>query len=111
MKLISILLFYVDHENESAYLLTSHMDLSCFNFFLRITVQEHILFHSRLTCARTRANVRQSVQLDQDLGYCHCSVNERGLGCAALTDPTYPQRVAFSLIQKVMTAFEDVRAP
>lgn len=108
MRLVSILLFKWDGEGGDTpkpLLLTFHADVSFVNFFMRGTVKEHILFHSRLIVERTRLNCRQTVELDQDLGFCHCYVHPCGIAAAVLADKEYPQRVAFSLISKVLLEF------
>lgn len=109
MRLVSILLFKWDGEgaggDDKPLLLSSHIDVSFANFFLRNSLKEHILFHSRLVVERTGLNTRQSVEFDQDLGFCHCYVHPCGIAAAVLADKEYPQRVAFSLISKVMLEF------
>lgn len=107
MKLISILIFKWDSEKPT--LLSTHTDVSFINFFMRSTVKEHILFHSRLVCSRTSLNVRQSVQMEQNLGFCHSYSHPSGLAATVMCDPEYPNRVAFSLINQVLRTFYEVR--
>lgn len=108
MKLISILLFKWDVEKP--ILLSSHIDVSFINFFMRDPVKEHILFHSRLVCSRTPLNVRQSVKMEQNLGFCHAYSHPSGLAATVLCDAEYPSRVAFSLINQILKAFYEVRS-
>lgn len=103
MKLFSILIFKWDQQQPA--LLSSHVDVSSVNFFMRNTVKEYILFNSRLICSRTGVNERQTVQFPQELGCCHAYVHPSGLAGTVLTDQEYPQRVAFSLLNQALRAF------
>eukprot|EP01056_Protomagalhaensia_sp_Gyna25_P005316 Protomagalhaensia_sp_Gyna_25__5315@NODE_667_length_2877_cov_177_423538_g521_i0_p1_GENE_NODE_667_length_2877_cov_177_423538_g521_i0NODE_667_length_2877_cov_177_423538_g521_i0_p1_ORF_typecomplete_len204_score25_42Synaptobrevin/PF00957_21/1_2e16Longin/PF13774_6/5_5e10Mannitol_dh_C/PF08125_13/0_011Cyclase_polyket/PF04673_12/0_1Cyclase_polyket/PF04673_12/5_4e03_NODE_667_length_2877_cov_177_423538_g521_i013781989 len=109
MKLVSLLIFHV--KDEKAVLLSSHMDLSHFNYFVRGTVKEHVLFHSRLICARTPVGTRQTIQFEQDLGSCHAYTHSCGIAGAVLSDPEYPARVAFVLINRALAAFVEKYSP
>lgn len=106
MKLVSILIFKWNSENP--ILLSSHMDLSFANFFMRNAVKEHIIFHSRLICSRTGINMRQTIQFEQNLGNCHSYVHPSGLACTVLTDAEYSQRVVYSLINQVLRSFHQM---
>lgn len=106
MKLISILVFKWNEEHP--VLLSSHIDVSFVNFFMRNAVKEHILFHSRLVCSRTAVNTRQTVQFEQNLGSCHCYVHPCGLAGTILTDAEYSQRVAYSLMNQALRTFYEV---
>eukprot|EP01053_Blabericola_migrator_P012554 Blabericola_migrator_1__12553@NODE_798_length_6465_cov_65_648171_g566_i0_p2_GENE_NODE_798_length_6465_cov_65_648171_g566_i0NODE_798_length_6465_cov_65_648171_g566_i0_p2_ORF_typecomplete_len206_score38_41Synaptobrevin/PF00957_21/3_7e17Longin/PF13774_6/9_2e10Mannitol_dh_C/PF08125_13/0_014_NODE_798_length_6465_cov_65_648171_g566_i0122739 len=111
MKLVSLLIFHVKPDQEKAVLLSSHMDLSHFNYFVRTTVKEHIVFHSRLICSRTPVGTRQTIQFEQDLGSCHAFVHSCGLGGAVLSDPEYPPRVAFVFLNRALAAFVEKHGP
>eukprot|EP01054_Gregarina_sp_Poly1_P005259 Gregarina_sp_Poly_1__5258@NODE_2789_length_1715_cov_71_920510_g1756_i0_p1_GENE_NODE_2789_length_1715_cov_71_920510_g1756_i0NODE_2789_length_1715_cov_71_920510_g1756_i0_p1_ORF_typecomplete_len212_score20_98Longin/PF13774_6/6e09_NODE_2789_length_1715_cov_71_920510_g1756_i0192827 len=111
MKLVSLLIFRVKPEQEKAILLAAHMDLSHFNYFIRSTIKEHIVFHSRLICSRTPIGCRQTIQFEQDLGNCHAFVHSCGLGGAVLSDPEYPARVAFVFLNRALAGFVEKHAP
>ncbi len=82
------------------------MDLTKFSYFQRKTVREFIKFHSRVIVGRTSKGQRQSVAVEQNVGKCHCYVNNNGLAGAVLADSDYPLRVAFTLLNEAMRQFE-----
>lgn len=100
-----------ERYEEKAILLSSHMDLSHFNYFIRSTIKEHIVFHSRLICSRTPVGTRQTIQFEQDLGSCHAFVHSCGLGGAVLSDPEYPPRVAFVCLNRALSSFVEKYGP
>ncbi|EZG43221.1 synaptobrevin-like protein YKT6 [Gregarina niphandrodes] len=107
MGLISLLIFHVKEAaaEPTAFLLSKHLDLSQFNFFMRSTIAEHVVFHSRLIAARTPVGQRQSIKFDQDIGMCHSYVHQCGLGGTVISDCEYPPRVAFVLLNRALSAF------
>lgn len=105
MKLLSLCIY--KWREEQAIELSSHYELSQFNFFQRGPVKDHIRFHSRLIASRTPIGKRQSIQFEQNLGMCHVYVHPCGLAATVLTDPEYPMRVAFSLVADVLRAFQE----
>jgi len=81
-------------------------DLSQFNYFTRGTVKEHLLFGTR-TCAREiQAGTRQSIGMKDNPFTCHTYVRMDGLCGIVVADLDYPDRVAFSLINKELADFE-----
>jgi len=104
MKVNSIVLLrWYDDPKKTPNLLASVYELSSFGYFQRGSVREVALFVSREVVQRSKRGERQSITHQ---GYlCHVYVHPRGIGCAALTDVEYPQRVAFSLIQQAVESF------
>ena len=105
VQVVSILLYKWDPNNSIE--VSGHHNLSKIDFFKRGTVKEFIKFHARDVVNRTLKGQRQTVQFEENMGKCHCYVNERGLAGAVLTDGDYPMRVAFQLLNEVMRRFED----
>jgi synaptobrevin family protein YKT6 len=91
-----------DHPIE----VSSTTELTKFGYFQRKTVREFIKFHSRIIVGRTAKGQRQSVAVEQNVGKCHCYVNNNGLAGAVLADSEYPMRVAFALLNEAMREFE-----
>eukprot|EP00918_Siedleckia_nematoides_P067812 GHVU01147598.1.p1 GENE.GHVU01147598.1~~GHVU01147598.1.p1 ORF type:complete len:142 (-),score=5.77 GHVU01147598.1:1241-1666(-) len=106
MKLVGLQIFRWDAEKP--VILSQHLDLSQFSFFQRGTIKEHMVFHSRLICSRTGKGMRQSIEFEQKLGMCHIYVHQCGLAVTVLCDMEYPMRVAFSLINQILRAFQEV---
>jgi len=104
MQLVAIILYRwkPDHPVE----VSSNLDLTKFSYFQRKAVREFIKFHSRIIVGRTAKGQRQSVAVEQNVGKCHCYVNNNGLAGAVLADADYPMRVAFSLLNEAMRQFE-----
>eukprot|EP00918_Siedleckia_nematoides_P067817 GHVU01147605.1.p1 GENE.GHVU01147605.1~~GHVU01147605.1.p1 ORF type:complete len:202 (-),score=24.56 GHVU01147605.1:665-1270(-) len=105
MKLVGLQIFRWDAEKP--VILSQHLDLSQFSFFQRGTIKEHMVFHSRLICSRTGKGMRQSIEFEQKLGMCHIYVHQCGLAVTVLCDMEYPMRVAFSLINQILRAFQE----
>lgn len=65
------------------------------------------MFGTRCTAERCGKGNRVTVELEQYVNYvCHCYRRIDGLACSVVTDKTYPNRVAHSLISKVFDQFE-----
>ncbi|KEP62697.1 UNVERIFIED_CONTAM: SNARE protein [Hammondia hammondi] len=95
---------------EKPIQLAAAFDLSSFPFFHRSTMKEHIVFHSRLICARTPLGRRQVVEFEQNIGHCHVFVHSSGLAATVLSTAAYPMRVAFGLITQALRGFQDIYA-
>jgi len=107
MKIVMIIVFRYLGADKLPIVVAQAVDLSSFSFFSRTTVGEHLHFGTRTVCQRTPAGTRQTVELKKDLGFvCHCYVRQDSLAACLVSDTEYPQRVAFSLINKVLGAFE-----
>ncbi|PFH36998.1 SNARE protein [Besnoitia besnoiti] len=92
---------------EKPVQLAAAFDLSSFPFFHRSTMKEHIVFHSRLICARTPLGRRQVVEFEQNIGHCHVFVHSSGLAATVLSTAAYPMRVAFGMITQALRGFQD----
>jgi len=101
VKLFALSVFYKGpHE---ANLLKAAYDLQSFSFFQRGSVNEFIGFASKTIIERTQLASRQSVK--QDVYMCHVYVRGDSLGAVLIADHEYPQRVAHTLITKVLDDF------
>lgn len=120
VKLYSVSIFYKG-LNE-AKVLSSAYDLSSFSFFQRSSVQEFIgyvfakkktvpliiplflcSFASKTIVERTTVASRQSVK--QDVYMCHVYVRADNLAAIIIADHEYPQRVAHTLLTKILDDF------
>jgi len=68
------------------------------------SVSEFITFTSRLLASRTEPGTRQQVEKDSYVCYSHSRTS--GICGVLITDATYPERVAFSLVYKALLEFE-----
>eukprot|EP00389_Voromonas_pontica_P016562 GDKH01025898.1.p1 GENE.GDKH01025898.1~~GDKH01025898.1.p1 ORF type:complete len:201 (+),score=21.95 GDKH01025898.1:138-740(+) len=108
MKLLSIIIY--KWNAEKCVELSEHIDLSSFSVFQRSTIKEHLKFHNRLIAARTSMGRRQTIQFQDNLGFCHAYTHPSGLCCTVLSDPEYPMRVAFTLIAELLKKFQEKHA-
>ena len=104
MQLVAIILY--KWRPEAPLEVSASLDLTKFSYFQRKAVREFIKFHSRVIVGRTSKGQRQSVSVEQNIGKCHCFVNNNGLAGAVLADADYPMRVAFTLLNEAMRQFE-----
>ncbi|XP_075955606.1 synaptobrevin homolog YKT6 isoform X2 [Anarhichas minor] len=101
MKLYTI---SIHHKGATkANLLKSAYDLSSFSFFQRSSVQEFMTFTSALIVERTSQGSRASVKEQEYL--CHVYVRNDNLSAVVIADTEYPQRVCFTLLDKVLEEF------
>ncbi|XP_041957811.1 synaptobrevin homolog YKT6-like isoform X1 [Alosa sapidissima] len=84
-------------------LLKAAYELSSFSFFQRSSVQEFMAFTCSLIVERSACGSRSSVKEKEYM--CHACVRDDGLSAVVVADSEYPQRVAFSLIDKVLEEF------
>ena len=78
-------------------------DVSSFNFFQRKGAQEFMTFTSNLVTQKTSKGQRQSVKQQEYM--CHCFCRQDGLAGVLLTNDEYPNRIAFTLISKLLEEF------
>mmetsp|Transcript_87566 Transcript_87566/g.121545 ORF Transcript_87566/g.121545 Transcript_87566/m.121545 type:complete len:202 (-) Transcript_87566:67-672(-) len=78
-------------------------DLASFNIFQRGTVREVLQFAAKEVVSRSQPGDRHSIVYKEHL--CHVLVRHDGLAVVVTSDEDYPQRVAFSLILKVLDGF------
>ncbi|XP_068167206.1 synaptobrevin homolog YKT6 [Antennarius striatus] len=103
MKLFSLSVF---HKGATkANLLKAAYDLSTFGFFQRNGVQEFMTFTSALIVERTSQGSRASVKEQEYL--CHVYVRNDNLASVVIADTEYPQRVSFTLLEKVLDEFSN----
>ncbi|CAJ0962496.1 unnamed protein product, partial [Mesorhabditis belari] len=103
MKLYSILVFYKDQETSQAQVLKSAYDLASFSFFNRSSVQDFMHFTGKLLVERSGSGSRASVT---EQGYClHVFLKNDGLAGVCVTDNEYQQRVAFTMLTRVLDDF------
>ncbi|XP_058805842.1 synaptobrevin homolog YKT6 isoform X2 [Phymastichus coffea] len=87
----------------SATTLKSAYDVDSFSFFQRSSVKEFMAFISKTITERTQIAARQSVKEQEYM--CHVYVRGDGLAGVLLSDHEYPNRVAHTLITKVLDEF------
>jgi len=105
MKLLLIILFRLNGEKPIK--LAQASDLTAFNYFTRGSIAEHLHFGTRTVIQRTPAGSRQTVELKKDLGFvCHAYNRQDTLSGCVVADEEYPQRVAFTVLNRVMEQFE-----
>ncbi|EFX79672.1 hypothetical protein DAPPUDRAFT_304483 [Daphnia pulex] len=102
VKLYSLAILHRS-EQGSPQLLRAAYDLSSFGFFQRSSVQEFMAFTAKILTERTSAASRQSVKQGEYM--CHIYVRADGLCCVLTADHEYPQRVAHTLLTKVLDDF------
>lgn len=101
MKLYSLSII---HKGATkANLLKAAYELTSFGFFQRSSVQEFMTFTSALIVERSSQGSRASVKEQEYL--CHVYVRNDNLAAVAIADSEYPQRVCFTLLDKVLDEF------
>lgn len=91
---------------EHPVMLANAFDLSSFGYFQRSSVKEFIVFFSRTLMERTTRGQRQSI--DHEEYVVHIWLRSDGLGGVAVCDAEYPQRVAFTALNQLLSEFTDV---
>ncbi|XP_071883281.1 synaptobrevin homolog YKT6 [Anas platyrhynchos] len=101
MRLYSLSVLYKGEPRVQ--LLKAAYDVSTFSFFQRSSVQEFMTFTSQLIVERSQLGSRASVKEQEYL--CHVYVRSDGLAGVVIADNEYPQRVCFTLLDKVLEEF------
>ncbi|XP_068159081.1 synaptobrevin homolog YKT6 [Drosophila tropicalis] len=101
VKLFALSIFY--KGNGEARILKTTSDLQSFSFFQRGTVENFMTFASKTIVERTQPALRQSVK--QDAYMCHVYVRSDNLAGVLIADHEYPNRVAHTLITKILDEF------
>ncbi|XP_030642717.1 synaptobrevin homolog YKT6-like isoform X2 [Chanos chanos] len=101
MKLFSLSVLY--KGPTKAHLLKAAYELSSVGYFQRSSVQEVMTFTCGLIVERSPPGCRCSVQEQEYM--CHVYIRDDCLSAVAITDTEYPQRVCFSLLDKVLDEF------
>nr|CAG4635086.1 EOG090X0E6P [Alona affinis] len=102
VKLYSLAVLYRNGQG-SPQLLRAAYDLTSFGYFQRSSVQEFMAFTAKILTERTQTASRQSVKQGEYM--CHVYVRGDGLACVLTADHEYPQRVAHTLLTKVLDEF------
>ncbi|KAL9982606.1 hypothetical protein ACROYT_G004671 [Oculina patagonica] len=106
MKLYALSVLRKDVKSKT---LVAAFDLQSFGYFQRSSVKEFMQFTSQILVERTRANERASVKEQEYV--CHVFVRSDSLGGVLISDPEYPQRVVFTLLNKVLEDFSQKISP
>ncbi|KAH8554154.1 Longin-like domain-containing protein [Umbelopsis sp. PMI_123] len=101
MKIYSISV--LRNDGSSANTLAAEYNLAEFGYFQRSSVQEFMGFFSKTVAERTLAGQRQSIDESNYVG--HVYARAEGIAGVVITDKEYPQRVAFSLLNKILDEF------
>ncbi|KAL0878829.1 hypothetical protein ABMA27_003855 [Loxostege sticticalis] len=101
VKLYAILVLY--KGVNSGTLLKSAYDLQSFSFFQRSSVQEFMMFVSKTMVERTQQASRQSFKEGEYM--LHVYVRADNLAGVLISDHEYPNRVAHTLITKILDEF------
>nr|CAG4649710.1 EOG090X0E6P [Scapholeberis mucronata]SVE93898.1 EOG090X0E6P [Scapholeberis mucronata] len=102
VKLYSLAVLF-RKDNGPPQLLKAAYDLASFGFFQRSSIQEFMAFTTKILTERTQAASRQSVKQNEYM--CHIYVRADGLGGVVIADTEYPQRVAHTLLTKLLDDF------
>lgn len=106
MKLYALSVVRKDLKSTT---LVSAYDLQSFGYFQRSSIKEFMQFTSQILVERTRANERASVKEQEYV--CHVFVRSDSLGGVVISDLEYPQRVVFTLLNKVLEDFSKSFSP
>uniref|UniRef100_A0A3B1IEY8 YKT6 v-SNARE homolog n=1 Tax=Astyanax mexicanus TaxID=7994 RepID=A0A3B1IEY8_ASTMX len=101
MKLLCLSVLYKGEAKSN--LLKAAYELSSFGFFQRSSIQEFMTFTCGLLVERSAFGSRASVSEREYM--CHVHIRDDGLAAVAIADTEYPQRVCFSLLEKVLDEF------
>ncbi|KAL7884097.1 hypothetical protein AOLI_G00068670 [Acnodon oligacanthus] len=101
MKLLCLSVLY--KGETKANLLKAAYELSSFGFFQKSSIQEFMTFTCGLIVERSTFGTRASVSEKEYM--CHMHIRDDGLSAVVITDSEYPQRVCFSLLDKVLDEF------
>ena len=93
-------------NTNKAYSMSVAEDLSSFGYFQRSTVREHLMFASRTSSERCEKGSRVTISLKEVPFVLHVYRKVDGLTGVAVTDQSYSERVAQSLITKMLGQFE-----
>ena len=105
MRLISIHLY--KWAAEDAKLWCSEMNLNDLWFYQRGIAKDLINFNACTIAGRIPLGNKASITLENDVGVCHCWVTQDGIAATAMTDNEYPERAAYTLLNKLIMEFRD----
>ncbi|XP_017575163.1 synaptobrevin homolog YKT6-like [Pygocentrus nattereri] len=101
MKLLCLSVLY--KGETKANLLKAAYELSSFGFFQKSSIQEFMTFTCGLIVERSAFGTRASVSEKEYM--CHMHIRDDGLSAVVIADSEYPQRICFSLLDKVLDEF------
>ncbi|KAM7541146.1 hypothetical protein Aperf_G00000029041 [Anoplocephala perfoliata] len=101
MKLFSLQVLYKTDSKPTLF--QGAYELSSFGFYQRGSVRQFLDFTAKLVCERTAVCSRAAVQ-EQEY-FCHIYVRNDNLCAVAISDQEYPQRVAQTLLTKILEDF------
>jgi len=105
VKIYSIAVLYKNPTTGKGTILAKTIDDESFGYFQRKSAGEFLGFSSQMLTERTERCARQSVKQDEYM--CHCHVRPDNLAGVVCTDAEYPQRVAHSLVIKILEDFSE----
>mmetsp|Transcript_16883 Transcript_16883/g.31969 ORF Transcript_16883/g.31969 Transcript_16883/m.31969 type:complete len:202 (-) Transcript_16883:262-867(-) len=105
MKILAIAVMRQDAETKEPVALARVEDLSCFSYFTRGTIREHLSFALRTVASRTKPGFRQTVGLKDIEFVCHVHVRSNNIVGLVVADEEYPVRVAFSMITDIVNKY------
>lgn len=108
MRLYSIAVLYKGSDGKVKKLCAAS-DLASFGYFQRSSVQEFMDFTSKIITERTSTAQRTSVREQEYM--CHAYVRSDSLSGVLISDHEYPQRVSFTLLNKVLDEFASKYPP
>jgi len=104
MKLYSLAVCLKTPEGKGR-LLVSKNELASFGYFQRGSVGEFMTFTTKILVERTATASRASVKEQEYM--CHVYVRSDNLSGVVIADHEYPQRVAHTLINKMLDEFPE----
>lgn len=111
MKLLGLFVLHKEGEKQ-VKILQEEFNLESFGYFERRGVQPLLVFSARTVTERTALGMRQTVEADQNVNaMVHVYVRSDGLASVIVSDGEYPQRVAHTLLSKVMDDFTNSYPP
>lgn len=111
MKLLALFVLHKEADRK-VKILQNEFNLESFGFFERRSVQSLLVFSARTITERTALGTRQSVEAEQNVNaLVHIYVRPDGLASVIVSDSEYPQRVAHTLLVKVMDDFTNSYGP
>ncbi|KAF8796860.1 Synaptobrevin YKT6 like protein [Argiope bruennichi] len=96
------------HQSK-AVCLSAASDLTSFGFFQRNSIKEFMNFTSQILVERCQSGARMSVK--EQAYMCHIFVRADNLAAALISDQEYPQRVAHTLLNKILQEFSNCHPP
>jgi synaptobrevin family protein YKT6 len=104
MKIFYVAVAQKEPQSGNGNTLLAGEDLTSFNYFQRKTIREFLKFTSEVVIGRT--NNEQRVRVQEKEYFCHCYVRSDSLSSILISDNEYPQRVAFTLLGKMLDEYK-----